>query len=106
MQLNMLEAKTQRSKLVEAAMQGEDVVIANRGKPMVRLVKVEKPAKKRVWGQSAGLLTQQQVDRAFTPQVDAEIAAEFFASAERPNPLFDLQPSSPKPKGSKARKAL
>ena len=40
MQCNMLEAKNQLSKLVQAAMAGEDVVIANKGVPVVRLVKV------------------------------------------------------------------
>jgi len=36
----MLEAKNQLSKLVQAALAGEDVVIANKGVPVVRLVKV------------------------------------------------------------------
>jgi prevent-host-death family protein len=83
MQLNMLEAKTQLSKLVEAAMQGEEVIIANRGKPMVRLVKAELPAKKRVWGQWEGLMTDEEVDRAFTPEADARIAAAFLGNVQR-----------------------
>ena len=37
-QVNMLEAKTRLSELVKAAQAGEDVVIANRGEPVVRLV--------------------------------------------------------------------
>lgn len=41
MQCNMLEAKNQLSKLVQAALAGEDVVIANKGVPVVRLVKVD-----------------------------------------------------------------
>jgi len=40
MQCNMLEAKSQLSKLVQAALDGEDVVIANKGVPVVRLVKI------------------------------------------------------------------
>lgn len=40
MQCNMLEAKNQLSKLVQAALAGEDVVIANNGVAVVRLVKV------------------------------------------------------------------
>jgi prevent-host-death family protein len=36
----MLEAKNQLSKLVQAALAGEDVVIANKGVPVVRLVKI------------------------------------------------------------------
>ena len=49
MQFNILEAKNQLSKLVEAAQRGEDVVIANRGKPVVRLVKVEPGDAPAVW---------------------------------------------------------
>jgi len=43
MQMNVHEAKTQLSKLIEAALRGEDVVIARDNKPVVRLVAVEKP---------------------------------------------------------------
>jgi prevent-host-death family protein len=37
-QVNILEAKNQLSKLIKAAQAGEEVIIANRGKPVVRLV--------------------------------------------------------------------
>jgi len=40
MQCNMLEARKQLSKLVQAALAGEDVVITNKGVPVIRLVKV------------------------------------------------------------------
>ena len=36
--LNLYEAKTQLSKLVERAAAGEEIVIAKAGKPMARLV--------------------------------------------------------------------
>lgn len=36
--VNIHQAKTQFSKLVDAAVQGEEVVIARAGKPVVRLV--------------------------------------------------------------------
>ena len=39
--VNMLDAKNSLSRLVAAAVDGEDIVIANRGKPAVRLVPVE-----------------------------------------------------------------
>ena len=39
--VNMLDAKNSLSRLVAAAVGGEDVVIANRGKPVVRLVPVD-----------------------------------------------------------------
>ncbi|MFT4178162.1 MAG: type II toxin-antitoxin system prevent-host-death family antitoxin [Thermomonas sp.] len=40
MQVNILEAKTRLSELVKLAQAGEEVVIANRGAPVVKLVKV------------------------------------------------------------------
>jgi len=38
MQVNILEAKNRLSQLIRAAQSGEEVVIANRGEPVVRLV--------------------------------------------------------------------
>jgi prevent-host-death family protein len=38
MKVNILEAKTQLSQLIKAAQAGEDVLIANRGEPVARLV--------------------------------------------------------------------
>ena len=55
MQCNMLEAKNQLSKLVQAALAGEDVVIANKGVPVVRLVKVGNPIIRRKPGAWSGL---------------------------------------------------
>ena len=50
MQVNMLEAKNQLSKLVKAALEGQDVIIANHGKPMVRIVKLVEQPKTRGYG--------------------------------------------------------
>jgi len=41
MQVNMLEAKSQLSRLVKAALAGEEVIIANHGVPAVRLLPLE-----------------------------------------------------------------
>ncbi len=38
MQVNILEAKNRLSQLIKSAQAGEEVVIANRGEPVVRLV--------------------------------------------------------------------
>lgn len=46
MTLNLYEAKTQLSQLVERAAAGEEVVIAKAGKPMVRMVPVEASTQK------------------------------------------------------------
>ncbi|UTT62597.1 type II toxin-antitoxin system Phd/YefM family antitoxin [Microcella humidisoli] len=41
--VNILDARNSLSKLVAAAENGDDVVIAKRGRPVVRLVPVEPP---------------------------------------------------------------
>jgi prevent-host-death family protein len=46
--LNLYEAKTQLSKLVERAAAGEEIVIAKAGKPKARLVPVEDPPKREL----------------------------------------------------------
>jgi prevent-host-death family protein len=70
--VNMLEAKSQLSRLVKEALEGEDVVIASNGEPMVRLVPVARKARLRGWGRLKKLAAS--VDAAFTPAVDAEVA--------------------------------
>ena len=52
--VNMHEAKSTLSRLVERALAGEDVVIARNGTPLVRLVPVPKKAKPRVPGRMKG----------------------------------------------------
>ncbi|HEX3954540.1 MAG TPA: type II toxin-antitoxin system prevent-host-death family antitoxin [Stellaceae bacterium] len=44
MQVNILEAKNRLSQLIKSAQAGEEIVIANRGEPVVRLVPVVKTA--------------------------------------------------------------
>lgn len=39
--MNIYEAKTQLSKLIEEALSGEEVIISKAGKPLVRLVPFE-----------------------------------------------------------------
>ncbi|HZL36897.1 MAG TPA: type II toxin-antitoxin system prevent-host-death family antitoxin [Tepidisphaeraceae bacterium] len=51
---NIHEAKSQLSKLVEHAMQGEEVIIAKAGQPMVRLVPIQAESGPRVGGQWKG----------------------------------------------------
>lgn len=48
--INVYEAKTNLSKLIDRALAGEDVVIARAGKPMVRLVPVAAPVVRRTPG--------------------------------------------------------
>ncbi len=41
--INMHDAKTQLSRLVELAVQGEDFIIAKAGKPLVKVTRVDAP---------------------------------------------------------------
>ncbi len=53
-QVNILEARNRLSQLIKAAESGEDVVIANRGVPVARLVGIE--AEKKGWSTGATIL--------------------------------------------------
>ena len=50
--INLYEAKTHLSELVERAAAGEEIVIAKAGKPKAKLVPYEAPRQKRVFGQN------------------------------------------------------
>ena len=54
--VNVHEAKTHFSRLIDAAHGGETIVVAKGGKPWARLVPLEAPAPKRQAGVLAGLL--------------------------------------------------
>jgi prevent-host-death family protein len=91
MQVNMLDAKNQLSKLVKAALDGEDVVIANHGKPMVRLVKLTDQPKTRGYGAWKGLL--QMAEDWDSPQTNAALADAILK-----RPIFPAAPVSKKAK--------
>jgi prevent-host-death family protein len=74
--VNMLEAKSQLSRLVKQALEGKDIVIASNGEPMVRLVPVARKARLLGWGRLKKV-SARDLDAAFTPEVDAEIARMF-----------------------------
>lgn len=80
MQVNMLEAKSQLSKLVKAAVSGEEVIIASNGQPQVQLVPCAAPEGLTQWGALAGRFAD--TDQAFGEAVDAEIAELFGARCD------------------------
>ena len=55
MEVNIHEAKTNLSRLIERALTGEEVIIAKAGKPVVRLVRIE--VQKPVLGGARGQFT-------------------------------------------------
>jgi prevent-host-death family protein len=74
MKVNMLEAKSQLSRLVKQALEGEDVIIASNGEPMVKLVPV---VTKGLAGRGRLKKFAAGIDSAFTPAVDAQVARLF-----------------------------
>ncbi len=80
-QVNMHEAKTQLSKLVRKAAEGEAFVIARAGKPLVKVVPYEAPKKRSILGCMRGHGT-------FDPDLDFkaiardEIMAMFYGEDE------------------------
>lgn len=46
--VNIQEAKTQLSRLINATLEGDEVIIANRGIPVVRIEKYEQPVKREL----------------------------------------------------------
>lgn len=52
--VNMHQAKSSLSRLVEKALAGEEIVIARNGKPLVKLVPVPITGKPRVPGRGKG----------------------------------------------------
>jgi prevent-host-death family protein len=50
--INLYDAKTNLSKLVDRAAGGEEIIIAKAGKPKAKLVPYDPPRKKRVFGQN------------------------------------------------------
>lgn len=72
--VNIHEAKTQLSKLVEKAVQGESFVIAKAGKPLVKVTALASPAAVRRLGFLAGELV---VPDDFDRMGEVEIAALF-----------------------------
>jgi len=75
--VNIFEAKTQLSKLVQMAENGEDVVIARAGKPVVRLTKLEPEKKPIVFGLMKGeIWVAEDFDDPLPPEVLAEFEAD------------------------------
>ena len=52
--LNVHEAQIQLIQLLKRARQGEEIIIAEAGRPVARLVPIDKPVAPRVPGSAAG----------------------------------------------------
>ena len=82
MQVNILEAKNRLSQLIKAARAGEEVVIANRGQPMVRLVPADNASTEPPLGSAERILAwlrahrPPETGRRSAEEIDADIEAE------------------------------
>jgi len=54
MEVNIHEAKTHLSRLLERVAIGEEVIIAKAGKPVAKLVPINEPPKRRFLGSAKG----------------------------------------------------
>ncbi|MEA2601186.1 MAG: hypothetical protein QOF89_2178 [Acidobacteriota bacterium] len=72
--VNIHEAKTQLSKLVDQAVKGEAFVIAKAGKPLVKVAALDAPHEPQRLGFLAGEIA---VPEDFNRMGEAEIAALF-----------------------------
>ena len=81
MQVNLYEAKTRLSELVEQARQGETVVIAKNGTPMAKLVALDSAAKPRI---IFGLMKGEFIE---ADDFDAPLPDDLLAAFEGRDPL-------------------
>lgn len=92
MQVNMLEAKNQLSKLVKAAQAGEEVIIANHGVPAVRLQPMGNAAQARSLADELTglrvLLGEENTELDIPPRTNR---MNEFATAEFATPLQAAQ---------------
>ena len=56
MQVNIHEAKSQLSRLIQRTLDGEEIIIARNNKPVVRLQIIEQPRTKRQLGALRGIV--------------------------------------------------
>lgn len=68
------EAKTNLSKLIQKALAGEEVIIANRNKPVVKLVAIEEEKSKRKIGigKHLGIIIPDDIDKPLPDEVITE----------------------------------
>jgi prevent-host-death family protein len=72
--LNLYEAKSSLSRLVDRAAAGEEIIIAKAGKPMAKLTAVSRPARRRKPGGWKGRVV---IAKNFDAPLPAAIRAAF-----------------------------
>lgn len=72
--VNIYEAKTRLSQLVDKAVSGEDVVVSRNGKPLVRITRLDVPKRRISFGLLKGRLS---VQRDFDAPLPDDVVAGF-----------------------------
>ena len=85
MQVNIYQAKTRLSELVEQAHRGETIVIAKNGTPLAKLVPLDAPAKSKI---VFGLMKGEFIE---ADDFDAPLPDDLLAAFEGRQP--DLPPN-------------
>jgi antitoxin (DNA-binding transcriptional repressor) of toxin-antitoxin stability system len=99
-QINLYEAKTQLSRLVDDAANGETIIIAKDGKPMAQLGPVSGTGKRP---RQLGQLAEHAKDIDWIQwwrewkAADREIEADFEAAAIKPFPAAHAKPRRKRP---------
>lgn len=75
-QVNIHEAKTHLSKLLDRVKEGEEIIIAKAGKPIARLVPMVERPSRRVPGRAKGRVT-------IAPDFDAPLPEPILEAFER-----------------------
>ena len=87
MQVNILEAKNRLSQLIKSVQAGEEVIIANRGEPVARLVPAEPAAGVEKTGSAGAILDW--VKKHPLPTYARRSAAEIDAAIEEERASWD-----------------
>ena len=74
-QVNIYEAKSKFSKLINQVLAGEEVIVAKSGKPVAKLVPIDKPAHDRKSGSAKGKII---IADDFDTPLPNEILKEFY----------------------------
>lgn len=77
--VNIHQAKTQFSHLINQALRGEEIVIAKSGVPLIRLTPYEKKSTPRKGGQLKGILI---VEDNFDDPLPEEFLKSFYGEEE------------------------
>lgn len=74
-QINIYEAKTAFSKLINKAIAGEEIIIARSGKPVAKLVPYQKPGVDRIPGSAKGKI---RISKDFDAPLPDDILEAFY----------------------------